>query len=72
MSALILFSLILDSGATYEPIFEKSLNEEVYIDASIEDWKSDNIYKCPIQYEDKTIIILNDLEAVLVKQNSEH
>jgi hypothetical protein len=72
MSALMLFSLILDSDTTYEPFFKKNLSEEVYVNASIEDWKNENIYKCPMQYEDKTIFILNDSEAVLVEQNSKH
>jgi len=72
MSALMLFSLILASDDKYEPLFKKNLSEEVYVDDPIEDWKNDNIYKCPMQYENKTMIILNDSEVVIVEQRAEH
>lgn len=72
MFSLMLFSLILDSDNTYEPLLKENLNKEIYIDAPSEDWKNDNVYKCPMQFKTKTMIILNDLEAELVEQNTKH
>ena len=71
MATLMFFSLILSSDHAYKSFFEKRLNEMIYLNDSIDNWKHKEIYRCPMQYEVEKLVII-DSETALVEQSAKY